>query len=204
MTPIAILPAAKLADINPHDNLVIDVRTAMEHGEKHLATPHVHVPLDSLDPTDVMRRHGFDKTSGVYIVCRSGKRAAQAADKFAAAGYTNVHVVEGGLIACEDCGHAVKGQVAAAAATGAKGPITLERQVRIVAGALAFAGAALALVVHPLFALLPLFIGGGLVFAGVTDRCGMALMLTKAPWNKPAGGGAACALKGVDSGQGCR
>jgi len=42
----------------------------------------------------------------------------------------------------------------------------------------------LALTTSSAFALIPLFVGGGLVYAGVTNNCGMALVLTKAPWNK--------------------
>jgi hypothetical protein len=28
------------------------------------------------------------------------------------------------------------------------------------------------------------FVGAGLIFAGVTDRCGMALLLARMPWNQ--------------------
>ena len=34
------------------------------------------------------------------------------------------------------------------------------------------------------FFILSGFVGGGLVFAGVTDFCGMGLLLAKLPWNK--------------------
>lgn len=193
MTDYQTIPASDLAKLGGR-GLVIDVRTGMERDEKRLATPHAHVPLDQLAPRDVMQRHGLDLDADVYLVCRSGARARQAADKFVAAGYKNVHVVDGGIVACEDCGHPVEGDVPPAGgascampATGrATGPIPLERQVRIAAGLLAGIGAFLALAAHPYFALLPLFVGGGLVFAGVTDRCGMALVLTRAPWNKKA------------------
>ena len=60
--------------------------------------------------------------------------------------------------------------------------ISLERQVRIAAGARAVAGGLLALRVHPHFA--SAFVGGGLVFAGVTDTCGMAKVLAKLPFNR--------------------
>ena len=30
------------------------------------------------------------------------------------------------------------------------------------------------------------FVGAGLTFAGLTDICGMAFVLAKLPWNKPA------------------
>jgi hypothetical protein len=47
-------------------------------------------------------------------------------------------------------------------------------------------GAVLALLVDPLWAILPAFVGGGLVFAGVTDTCGMAMLLSKLPYNRAA------------------
>jgi predicted branched-subunit amino acid permease len=62
--------------------------------------------------------------------------------------------------------------------------ISLERQVRIVAGALVLAGVVLGYFVHPGFIRLSAFVGAGLVFAGITDWCGMGLLLAKLPWNK--------------------
>jgi len=47
-----------------------------------------------------------------------------------------------------------------------------------------FAGALLALIVHPYFAAIPAFVGAGLMFAGITDTCGMALILARMPWNQ--------------------
>lgn len=69
-----------------------------------------------------------------------------------------------------------------------RGPrrISLERQVRMVAGSLSALGGVLALGVSPWFALLPAAIGSGLVFSGVTDTCGMGLMLARLPYNRPA------------------
>lgn len=89
----------------------------------------------------------------------------------------NLHVLDGGMNAWIQAGLPVE-----------RGPkrISLERQVRIVAGSLAAAGGILALAVNPLFALLPAFVGSGLVFAGVTDTCGMAMLLSRLPYNRPA------------------
>ena len=64
--------------------------------------------------------------------------------------------------------------------------MSLERQVRIVAGAMAAAGGFLALTVHPWFAGLSAFVGTGLVFAGVTDTCAMGMLLARLPHNRPA------------------
>ena len=60
----------------------------------------------------------------------------------------------------------------------------LERQVRIVAGFLTLVGAVLGFFVNPYFIGLSAFIGAGLMFAGITDTCGMGMMLAKMPWNR--------------------
>lgn len=186
MIDFVTINAKELDHMDPNQGIILDVRTKMEHAEKHIGFGHAHVPLDELKPTDFMMRHGLDKDVAVYILCRSGKRATQAAEKFVAEGYRNVKVIEGGIIACEECGHEIKGYGSTDQSDVPKTnkPISLERQVRIAAGLFAAIGAALGLLVHPTFAIVPLFVGAGLIFAGVTDRCGMALILTKAPWNK--------------------
>lgn len=206
--------AEKLGQAAAGDGVIIDVRTGMEHAEKRLTSGHEHVPLDELKPTDFMMRRGLDKDAAVYLLCRAGGRAAQAAEKFSAEGYRNVHVVEGGLVACEECGHELEGHDVSTGGAVAvtKGPLPLERQVRIAAGLIAGVGALLALTSSSLFAIVPLFVSGGLIFSGVTDRCGMALVLAKAPWNKTKD--ASCATKlacdapikstGAKTGQSCQ
>jgi rhodanese-related sulfurtransferase len=67
---------------------------------------------------------------------------------------------------------------------GKKG-MSLERRVRIAAGALTFTGVVLGWLVHPYFFGLSGFVGAGLMFAGITDTCMMAMLLTKLPYNQP-------------------
>ena len=62
--------------------------------------------------------------------------------------------------------------------------MSVERQVRIAAGLMVFAGVALGTFYHPGFYGLSGFIGAGLMFAGITDWCGMGLLLARAPWNR--------------------
>ena len=59
--------------------------------------------------------------------------------------------------------------------------ILLERQAWILAGSLAVIGAAVGQFVHPGGFALSAFIGAGLVFIGVTDTCGMGMMIAKMP-----------------------
>ena len=62
--------------------------------------------------------------------------------------------------------------------------MSMERQVRIVAGALVLLGSVLAMSINVWFALLPAFVGCGLIYAGISNTCAMASLLGKLPWNK--------------------
>lgn len=64
------------------------------------------------------------------------------------------------------------------------GSISLKRQVRIGAGLLGLTGVLSGCFVHPAFCGLSAFVGSGLIFAGITDRCGTDLLPATAPWNK--------------------
>jgi rhodanese-related sulfurtransferase len=154
---------------------LIDVRTPVEYREVH-AEPARSVPLDRLNPKAVMEARNGASNEPLYVICRSGSRARQACEAFHAAGFTNVVNVEGGTVAWEQAGLPV--------ARGGKKVMSLERQVRIAAGSLVVIGTALGAFVHPGFLGLSAFVGAGLVFAGITDTCGMGLMLARMPWNR--------------------
>ena len=153
---------------------LIDVRTPVEFREVHVEIAK-NVPLDALDPSAVMQSRNGSKEEPLYLVCRSGSRGRQACEKFLAAGFTNVINVEGGTLACVECGLPV---------VRGKKMISLERQVRIAAGLLVLIGALLGWFVQLAFISLSAFVGAGLVFAGVTDTCGMGMMLARMPWNQ--------------------
>jgi rhodanese-related sulfurtransferase len=153
---------------------LIDVRTPVEFREIH-ATRARNTPLDSLDPHAVMRERNGAAAEPLYVICRSGNRSSKACDRFVTAGYTNVVNVEGGTTAWDASGLPVQ---------RGKKAISLERQVRIVAGLFVLIGAVLGFFVHPYFIGLSAFVGAGLTFAGVTDTCGMAMILAKMPWNQ--------------------
>ncbi|MDG2344819.1 MAG: DUF2892 domain-containing protein, partial [Opitutae bacterium] len=60
----------------------------------------------------------------------------------------------------------------------------IERQVRIAAGLLVLCGTLAGTYIHSGFLFIPGFVGAGLTFAGISDTCGMAMLLTKCPWNQ--------------------
>jgi rhodanese-related sulfurtransferase len=152
---------------------LIDVKTPFEYRELH-ATMARSVPLETLDPKVVMAARNGNSDRPLYAICRGGDRGHKACEKFVAAGYENVYNVEGGTRAWEAAGlPVVRGKKA----------VSLERQVRIAAGFLVLVGSLLTFV-NPYFAALPAFVGAGLMFAGITDSCGMGMVLARMPWNQ--------------------
>jgi rhodanese-related sulfurtransferase len=154
---------------------LLDVRTPVEFAQVHVAQAR-NEPLDALAPKSLYASGGLPKNEPVYLICQSGTRAKKAAEKFASEGFTDAIVIEGGTQAWIDAGLPVERSAVKA--------ISLERQVRIAAGALVLTGVLLGFFVHPYFIGLSAFVGAGLVFAGITDWCGMGLLLAKAPWNQ--------------------
>lgn len=152
---------------------LIDVRTPIEYREVHVSFAR-NVPLDQLDVAKFVQDRK-DSGQPLYVICRSGSRGRQACEKFLAAGYTNVVNVDGGTQAWDQAGLPV--------VRGAK-TMSLERQVRIAAGLLVLVGAALGAMGNPYGIGLAAFVGAGLVFAGITDTCGMGLLLARMPWNQ--------------------
>jgi rhodanese-related sulfurtransferase len=156
---------------------LIDVRTPAEYRARH-AAPARLVPLDVLDPQALREQREGAEDRPLYVICQSGSRGRKACERLAAAGFRQVVNVEGGTIAWEKAGlPVVRGMKA----------MSLERQVRIAAGTLVLVGTGLGAFVHPAFLGLSGFVGAGLVFAGVTDTCGMAMLLAKMPWNQVGG-----------------
>ena len=146
-----------------------------------LNTPREQSKVPGLCPSPLssVRPRNGTKQEPVLLVCRSGKRAAQAADTLERLGFQNVNVLQGGFEAWKAAGlptHIEEHK-----------PWSLERQVRAIAGSMVLLFTLLGLVVSPWFLGLTLLVGAGLLFAGVTDVCLMATALGKLPWNRRSG-----------------
>jgi len=161
---------------------LLDVRTPGEYAAGHVPGTKL-IPLDELDPTAFCLEHGAaDKP--LYILCQSGGRARKAIEKLERAGVQDCVLVEGGTQAWLDAGLPVNRSESRV--------LPLMRQVQITIGIISATGAALALAVNPWFAVLPLITGCGLLFAGITGYCGLALLLAKMPWNRSKTCGSYC------------
>jgi rhodanese-related sulfurtransferase len=151
--------------------LLVDVREPAEHAGEHIPGS-ILLPLSKFDPTQMPTDP--DKTLVLY--CRTSNRSQQAAQKLLAAGHLEVIHLSGGMGDWKQQGLPTN--------INKNAPISLIRQVQIVAGSLVFTGTMLGAFVSPAFLILSGFVGAGLMFAGITDTCAMAMLLAKLPYNQ--------------------
>jgi len=148
---------------------LIDVRSNAEHKQGHIPAT-LNIPLE-----EVRSRMG-DLRDGepVVLICHSGTRAGLCKEQLDLH-RSDVWILEGGTSAWAKAGLQL---------VGSQGALPLIRQVHIGAGSLILLGLALALTFHPAWIGLSAFVGAGLLVAGLTGFCGMAILLAKMPWNK--------------------
>lgn len=149
---------------------VIDVRTKSEYDHQNIPGS-THIPLSELS----QRLREIPKEEEIYIVCQSGNRSKQACQVLQSAGHKNFINLAGGINGLKKNN---------SCALQGNGVLPVMRQVMIAAGSLVLLGLLLAYFVHPYFIFISLFVGVGLLFAGLTGYCGMAMLLEKMPWNK--------------------
>lgn len=150
---------------------ILDVRTPAEHETERVPGSH-NVPLGEVeDHVDDLTDIDDDR---IVVLCRSGQRSTEAAQRLRAAGMDNVVVLEGGIQAWRDAGGEVE---------QGEERWSLERQVRLVAGSLVL-GSVLASIMRPGLKYVAAGVGAGLVTAAVTDSCVTARLLSKLPYNQ--------------------
>ncbi|SDN06214.1 Rhodanese-related sulfurtransferase [Lentzea albidocapillata subsp. violacea] len=150
---------------------LIDVRTPGEFETAHIPGSY-NVPLDLLrEHRDELRAHLDEQ---VVLICRSGRRAVEAEQALAAAGLPNLRLLDGGIDAWQAAGGEVR---------HGEPRWDLERQVRLVAGAIVLTAVLVGLLVPPVTWLAGL-VGAGLVVAALTNTCVMGTLLAKLPYNR--------------------
>ncbi len=152
---------------------LIDVRSPAEFRACHIPGA-VNLPLEAF-------RASADRIARVagplVLTCHSGQRAAMACallTEHRKGPSEGLLLVEGGTARWQAAGRPVN---------LGRPVVSLERQVRMVAGGLVATGAILALVVSTAWIYLPLGVGTGLLLAGATNTCMMGNLLSRMPWN---------------------
>lgn len=169
-----IIRPAELKSLLPSGCCLIDVREPVEHAEEHI----VGAKLISLGQLS-QRSAEIDRNTPVVVMCRSGKRGEEAMKKLKAMGITDVRNLEGGILAWKGEGHPIRERRG--------GAMPLMQQVQLTIGLGVLTGAILAHTVHPNWVFLCAFFGAGLTMAGSTGWCGLAILMSKMPWNRVVG-----------------
>ncbi len=156
----------------PDNAFIVDIRTPAEYKAISLEREHNFTEMSKINPKEFVQQYGL-KDKEIYILCNSGNRATKSAKMFQAAGFDNITVVKGGI-------QRAKEQIA----TKVGEAIPLERQIRIAAGLLVLIGLFLAVFASKYFLIVPLFVGAGLVYSGITGDCYMGMVLADMPWNR--------------------
>lgn len=169
---LPMIPAGKAAELLREGAVLVDLREADEHAREHVPGARL-LPLSRLEAVEM-------PAGGTLLFhCQSGARTQAHAGRLAAkAAGCEAYLVAGGIEALKRAGVAV--------AVNRAAPLPIMRQVQIGAGGLVLAGVLLGALVHPAFIWLAGFVGAGLLFAGLSGFCGMALLLQRMPWNRAA------------------
>lgn len=166
----SIVTVSQLQNRGPAPSLLVDVRSGSEFASGHIPGA-VNIPMDQIES----RLGDLDSHLPIVLICQSGARAQMTAGIIVSC-HPQIAVLEGGTKAWIQAGLPIVSSV--------NTRWSLERQVRLGAGLLVLTGAVLALTINIYWLSLCVFVALGLTFAGLTDICGMALLLGKMPWNR--------------------
>jgi len=149
---------------------MVDVRSPDEFKHEHIEGS-INMPLDTvLEHAETLRAYQH-----VYLYCRSGNRSGQACIRLHDAQIAHTISIEGGIDDMKRAGFTtIKGS----------NVLPLQQQVLLGAGSIVASGLILSVLVSPWFQLMPLFASLGLIYAGLSGNCMLALLLARMPWNR--------------------
>ena len=155
--------------------ILIDVREPAEHLSCHIESSTL-LPLSQLS----LERLPKQANKKVVFHCLSGKRGQIACEK-AIKDHPDIEIynLDGGIKAWQQSGLPVK-------ENKGKAILPLDRQVQLTIGIMLLIGVILTYFVNTAFLIIPLFLGLGLCFAGLSGTCGLLMLLAKMPWNRLA------------------
>ncbi len=144
---------------------IVDVRTPDEFAREHIPGS-VNIPLPLLSASVEQLK----TLPEIILSCRSGNRASQAYQQLQAMGFQNLCLLEGGLQGWK----AARREI-----VSLKKGYSVMQQVQIIVGIMVLTGT----LYKPLW-FLALIAGVGMLIAGLTNTCMMAVLLGRLPWNR--------------------
>jgi rhodanese-related sulfurtransferase len=173
-SPIEIDPSTAQKMLAEPGTILIDVREADEHARERIVGAKL-IPLSALTAKEIAELGA----RRVVFHCKGGRRSLDAATRCASLGQRGIeiHSVVGGIEAWRSAGLGTE-------LNTARPKMSVMQQTQLTIGAVVVAGTALGFLVNPWFLALPAFMGCGLIFAGATGTCGLASLISMAPWNR--------------------
>jgi rhodanese-related sulfurtransferase len=154
--------------------LLIDVREPIEYANERILGA-ISNPLSKFNPYLIQSQ----PKQKIVLYCQSGKRSQAAVRQLKEIGIANATQLKYGLNAWKAESYPL--------AKSLNAPISLFRQIQIVAGSLVLLGTILGVTISPWGLLLSGFVGAGLLFAGITNTCALGMLLAKLPYNQKTG-----------------
>ena len=155
-----------------NEAVVVDVREPAEHASEKIEGA-VLLPLAQVSKKALPDHQG----KKLVVHCRSGMRSSTACQRLLAEDPSlEIYNLECGIKAWGEAGHGLQ--------CSGRRCLPLDRQVQIAIGTLIFLATLLAAFVNLGFLWLTGFFGVGLIFAGLSGFCGLAMLLAKMPWNQ--------------------
>jgi rhodanese-related sulfurtransferase len=158
-------------------NVILDVRERDEFEAEHIEDS-INAPLSHFASTAPGILNQL-KERDILIMCRSGARSKLAAEQLKQLGYSDkisAQIFDGGILEWKRQGKPTLLRQA--------NHLPILRQVQLTVGLLILTSVALGIYVSSWFLAATAFFGAGLTFAGATGFCGMAIVLSKMPWNR--------------------
>lgn len=176
MTISSITPREAARLIETGEALLIDVREPNEFIAGHIASA-ASIPLSVLPG---FFAGGAMPAKPLIMQCQRGMRGEKACALLQSLGHDHqIYNMEGGIEAWQSANLPVIG-------SGKPAGISIFRQVQIVVGGLVAFGVTLGFFGYPAGFAAAGFFGAMLAIAGISGWCGLALLLDKMPWNRPA------------------
>lgn len=157
--------------LDKDEAVLVDVREPAEYASAHIAGA-------TLLPLANVKKSALPNYTNKKLVlhCRKGGRGASACEKLLAEdAEINIYNLTEGTEGWSKAGLPLE--------CSGRFFLPLDQQVRLIIGVGVLLGSTLGYFVNPLFFILSAFFGAGLIFAGLTGTCTLALLIAKAPWN---------------------
>lgn len=168
--------------LNNNEAVIVDVREPAEHVANKIEGSNL-VPLATICKKSLPQY----KNKKLVFHCQKGGRSQSACQRLLAEDESlEIYNLEGGLSAWIAEGNQAQ-------ASG-KFFLPLDRQVQLTIGLGVLTGSLLGYFVNPAFCFLAAFFGSGLIFAGLSGYCGLAILMAKMPWNRAVKASSSCSI----------